>query len=271
VPVRGPLDGSSERMTTPVTSTPPARSGARRVLLSVGLILLVGAPLVWGASLPPRETGVPPGVAATATALAPAPSEPRAATSPSDAGRPSALPADPLSADPPPAVATAPAPPWTTTAPTGAIDPGRWPVEVRLPTLGIVAPVEEVGLTPDGDVGIPDSPRSVGWFRGAAVPGDPGTAVLASHVDSRREGLGVFAGLVRVAVGDRVELVAADGTTTLWTIVAREQVPKDELPSGRLFGLAGGPALALVTCGGRFDAAARSYTDNVIVWAVPAA
>jgi hypothetical protein len=28
--------------------------------------------------------------------------------------------------------------------------------------------------------------------------------------------------------------------------------------------------VALVTCGGPFDSAARSYRDNVIVWAKPA-
>jgi hypothetical protein len=31
----------------------------------------------------------------------------------------------------------------------------------------------------------------------------------------------------------------------------------------------GPPRLAIVTCGGPFDAATGHYVDNVIVWAVP--
>lgn len=34
-----------------------------------------------------------------------------------------------------------------------------------------------------------------------------------------------------------------------------------------LFVNSGPPKLALVTCGGPFDAATRHYLDNVIVWA----
>jgi sortase (surface protein transpeptidase) len=234
----------------------------RRAVVTGGMALLVGAPLAWAATLPPRDVGLRPGAEVLEAVAGGGPAAPAApAAAPVLAGTEPAA---------PPAAPTPAAAPWTTTAPTGAIDPGRWPVELRIPTLGVTAPVEPVGLEADGDVAIPDSPRTVGWFRGAAVPGDDGTAVLASHVDSRREGLGVLAELRRLAVGDPIEVVAADGTTAAWTVVAREQVAKEDLPSGRLFALGGAPALALVTCGGRFDVEARSYADNVIVWAVPA-
>jgi len=236
-----------------------------RFAVAAGLALLLGAPLAWAAALPPREVGEPPGVSRSDVTDR---SADQARTS---APAPAALSTAPPAAVPsPPAAVPSPPSPWTTTAPAGAIDPLRWPIEVRIPVLGVAAPVEPVGLGAGGEVGIPDSPTTVGWFRGAALPGDAGTAVLASHVDSRHEGLGVFAGLIRIAPGDTVELVAADGTSAAWTVVARQQVPKDELPSGRLFALGGDPVLALVTCGGRFDAATRSYADNVIVWAVPA-
>ena len=43
---------------------------------------------------------------------------------------------------------------------------------------------------------------------------------------------------------------------------------KRELPP-RLFARRGKPALALVTCGGAFDEATRTYAENVVVWAVP--
>jgi hypothetical protein len=36
-----------------------------------------------------------------------------------------------------------------------------------------------------------------------------------------------------------------------------------------LFGRRGRPILSLITCGGSFDLMSRSYSDNVVVFAVP--
>ena len=155
------------------------------------------------------------------------------------------------------------------TAVAGRIDADRWPVALAIPALGAELPVEPVGLDAAGDVAVPSSPARVGWDRRAAVPGAPGTAVLAAHVDSRTEGLGPFAGLVAMAVGDLVTLTDAAGRATTWAVVARESVPKEELPTDRLGALHGPPVLALVTCGGAFDPEARRYAENVVVWAVP--
>ena len=110
----------------------------------------------------------------------------------------------------------------------------------------------------------------VGWFQGGAVPGESGVALLTSHIDTRTEGRGVLSGLVRLAEGDEVVLTASDGTSRNWRVVARTQHRKDELPP-ELFARSGDPLLALVTCGGPFDPTVRSYRDNVIVWAEPAA
>ena len=49
-------------------------------------------------------------------------------------------------------------------------------------------------------------------------------------------------------------------------IGARLAVAFAALPAG-LFLNSGPPKLALVTCGGPFDAATGHYLDNVIVWA----
>ena len=161
---------------------------------------------------------------------------------------------------------TPPASPFTTTAPRGAIDPTTWPRGVRIPRLGVDAPVLAVGHDTVGALIVPHSPMDVGWYQGGSVPGEPGVALLTSHVDTRTEGRGVFAGLVDLAEGDPVTVTAADGTEQQWTVTARTQHDKNDLPR-ELFARSGAPVLALVTCGGPFDREARSYRDNVIVWA----
>ncbi len=75
--------------------------------------------------------------------------------------------------------------------------------------------------------------------------------------------------LRHVGVGERVALRGADGRTLAYQVSGRRQLGKADLPAD-LFAHGGPPRLALVTCGGRFDRATRHYTDNVIVYAVPA-
>jgi sortase (surface protein transpeptidase) len=192
-------------------------------------------------------------------------------------GAPSDLDADAGAYERPDPGATAtdgPAPPaaspFTTTAPRGAIDTNLWPVRVEVPALGVSAPVEAVGVGAERELIIPASPMDVGWFQGGSVPGEPGVALLTSHVDTRTEGRGVFAGLNELGPGDTVMVTAADGSVQHWSIVARTQHRKDSLPP-ELFSRSGTARLALVTCGGPFDRDARSYRDNVIVWAEPRA
>ena len=162
--------------------------------------------------------------------------------------------------------AAPPVSPYSTTAPRGAIDTTRWPVRVDVPALNVSAPVQPVGVGAERELIIPSSPMDVGWFQGGSVPGESGVALLTSHVDTREEGRGVFAGLVELEAGDRITVTAADGEIQHWTVVARTQHRKDELPA-ELFSRTGTAQLALVTCGGPFDRSTRSYRDNVIVWA----
>jgi len=234
----------------------------------LGLLLVVGAPAVWiSVGAPGTPVAVFGAPASTAGETAPGSTPPR-----QDAPEPAATePAAPSPAardgagEPPD---TTPSP-FTSTAPRGAIDRARWPASLDIPALSVVAPVGAVGVEAGGELVIPESPRDVGWYQGGAVPGEPGVALLTSHLDTRLEGRGVLAGLVRLSEGDAVLLTATDGTVQRWTVTARTQHRKDELPP-ELFMRTGEPVLALVTCGGPFDSAARSYRDNVIVWARPA-
>lgn len=217
----------------------PAGPGWVRGLVAAGLLLLIGPPVAWAALRPPATVGSPPGADAPA--------------GPVLGGPGSALP-----------------PGAAVTAVGGAVDASRWPVALELPGSVVPLPVDPVGLDRDGDLAVPASPARVGWDRRAAVPGRPGVAVLAAHVDSRTEGLGAFARLVELGPGAEVVLTDAAGRRTRWVVTGRAQVAKDRLGSGWRATPTGSPRLALVTCGGAFDPVARSYAENVVVWAVPA-
>jgi sortase (surface protein transpeptidase) len=63
------------------------------------------------------------------------------------------------------------------------------PLELRMPSLDVNAPVVGVGITAkdvmDAPMGPPDDPvwQQVFWYRGSASPGAPSTALIAGHVD----------------------------------------------------------------------------------------
>ena len=151
-----------------------------------------------------------------------------------------------------------------------------------IPALNVRAPV-----TPTGAVGFPETAsltipadvHTVGWWDGtvqdgdrivhedAPAPGQPGVALIAGHVDSAAEGPGALHDLANLKVGDTIEISNSAGPFNTWTVYAPPQIHlKTALPAA-LWVTTGAPKLALVTCGGPFDAATGHYQDNVIVWA----
>jgi len=148
------------------------------------------------------------------------------------------------------------------------IDTPPVPVGLSFEAIGVeLAGVIPVGVEPNGDMEIPGA-AEVGWYRYGPSPGEEGSAVLAAHVayDGRD---GVFRRLPRVQPGDRFAVFYADGAITEFEVVALTQYAKDELPLEAIFAPSGDPTVTLITCGGRFNRALRSYEDNIVAYAVP--
>jgi hypothetical protein len=214
------------------------------VVLAGGLVLAAGTPALWAGTRPPTAAG-PPLTSVVASSSAPPAPVPRPEAGVSG---PVVHPAD-----------LAPAAPMAL------------PVRLVLPDVGIDAPVDPVGVTPDGLLQLPDDVHRVGWYRFGPVPGQPqGSAVLAGHVDSWNQGLGALSRLRSVQPGQRLAVIDAAGQTTRWQVVTRRLVVKQQLPLPELFTRSGPPRLVLLTCGGPFDERLRSYRDNLVVAAVPA-
>ena len=138
------------------------------------------------------------------------------------------------------------------------------PDRVRIPALGLDAPVVSVALEPDGDMEIPPA-TDVGWYQLGPAPGQLGSAVLAAHVDFGGK-RGAFFDLRSVPVGAEV-IVDGDGASRRFTVTAREQLAKDAVQLDRYFTAEGPARITLITCGGAFDRGAGHYQDNIIITA----
>jgi hypothetical protein len=145
------------------------------------------------------------------------------------------------------------------------------PTRLRVLPLGVDAPVVPMTVQPDGLLAVPGDVDTIGWWSaGAAAAASSGTLVLVGHVDSAQQGPGALFGLRTLQPGDRVILSRGDDRTAAYTVAARREYPKSALPSGEVFGQHTTPRLVLVTCGGRFNQETHHYSDNIVVYAVPA-
>jgi sortase family protein len=139
------------------------------------------------------------------------------------------------------------------------------PVSLRIPALGLTASVGPLGLNPDGTVQVPKNPDQAGWYRLGPSPGQLGSAVILGHVDSKT-GPAIFYRLSSLRAGNKIVVTLADGTVVRFQVDRVITYPNAEFPARKIYGSQGRPTLQLVTCGGRYDHHARSYTANVVVY-----
>ncbi|MFY1624182.1 class F sortase [Micromonospora sp. WMMD723] len=140
------------------------------------------------------------------------------------------------------------------------------PTRVRVARIGVDSPLTALGLDRAGALVPPADFTRAGWYGGGPAPGEPGPAVIAGHLDSRR-GPAVFARLGELRPGDRIEVWRGDRRVT-FRVTGTLRTPKDAFPTATVYGPTPGPELRLITCGGDFDRRVGHYRDNVVVFAV---
>lgn len=151
--------------------------------------------------------------------------------------------------------------------PRAAPLPAAAPERIRVPAIGVDAPVMRLGLDATGHLRTPpETERTLaGWYGGGSAPGAAGAAVLAGHVDTR-EGPAVFYALGGLHKGDRIEIDRADHRTAVFTVYGIEIYEKRGFPTDRVYGATPDAELRVITCGGAFSEAS-GYLGNVVVYA----
>jgi hypothetical protein len=152
--------------------------------------------------------------------------------------------------------------------------PVNLPIRIHIPILKVNAPILGVGLTKEGDMDAPKGPfgdpnwSSAFWFRGSAVPGDPGTATIAGHVDGMLGEPETFAHIKRLKPGDEITITVDNSAILLTFIVDAVDVysikeSADPVIMDRIFGNSdigngqqpvtdGLSHLTLITCAGSY-------------------
>jgi sortase (surface protein transpeptidase) len=151
-----------------------------------------------------------------------------------------------------------------------AVTVAHVPTQLRIPAIGVDAPVLPIGVEAGGALGIPPDPSDVGWWAGGAFPGEAtGAVIIAGHIDSAVSGPGALLRLQDVRPGEDVTVTAA-GHAYRYQVTALRAYAKANLPVAAVFGEDVTARLVIVSCGGPFDAATGHYLDNIVAYAVPA-
>lgn len=140
------------------------------------------------------------------------------------------------------------------------------PKRIVIPTINLRAAIVPLGIQPDGSLATPGNFSLAGWYTGGTEPGEPGPSVIVGHVDSYL-GPAVFFRLRELAPGHSIVIETANGATLTFFVERIEQYAKDRFPADEVYGPTSQRALRLITCGGKFDRAIRSYRDNIVVFA----
>ncbi len=189
-------------------------------------------------------------ISAPAVLPTPTPSEPPQPASPSPSTSASARTAQPTTSAP--------------ASPTPAFR-GILPAELLIPAIHVDAPIEHVGITPDGEMDLPKQWNDVAWYEPGYKPGDAGSAVIVGHLDSTTD-RAVFWDLRRLKTGDAVVVKGSDGAERTFAVGELNSYPYNQAPLQRIFGPAAEPMLNLVTCNGRWDRATKNYDQRLVVY-----
>ncbi len=141
------------------------------------------------------------------------------------------------------------------------------PVRLRIPDIGVDAPMMPLELDGEGTLQTPpaDNPGMAGWYADGTAPGAVGTAVTAGHVDTQL-GPGVFHELGSLEQGDTIVVVREDRRTAVFTVDAVEVHDKADFPDDKVYGNSGRPELRVITCGGDY-VKGNGYQGNIVVYA----
>jgi LPXTG-site transpeptidase (sortase) family protein len=145
---------------------------------------------------------------------------------------------------------------------------GMVPVRIKIPSIGVDANVEQVGLKADGSMDTPKDFGDTAWYKDGPLPGTAGNAVIDGHVNNALTKAGVFENLSKVNAGDYVSVYDAQGHALLYSITRVGDYPYDNAHLAEVFSSQGPSQLVIITCDGDWVSSAHSYNQRLVVYAV---
>jgi LPXTG-site transpeptidase (sortase) family protein len=140
-----------------------------------------------------------------------------------------------------------------------------FPVRLKIPKINVDAAIKSVGITPKGEMEVPNNIVDVAWFALGPRPGERGSAVIAGHLVGDNSEAGVFVNLYKLNAGDKLYVKDDKGKSIIFTV--RGSHVYDPGYADDVFSSSDSAHLNLITCDGIWDGAKKSYTKRLVVFA----
>ncbi|MXX18639.1 MAG: sortase [Dehalococcoidia bacterium] len=136
-------------------------------------------------------------------------------------------------------------------------------VLMRIPSLGVEAPIEAIGKIPGANKLDVPQPRNVGWYDIYDKPGFGTSSLFSAHKDWHPDIRGPFYALTELEDGDLVIVVMDDGREYVYEVFFQRRYVTGEMPMAdliwpheaedeELLRPADEEWVTLITCGGDF-------------------
>lgn len=135
------------------------------------------------------------------------------------------------------------------------------PVRLEIPRIQVDAAIEVTNVR-NGVMTNPVDPWKAGWYSSFSRPGEWTNVVIAGHRDWWGYGPVVFWNLGYLQDGDKIYLLAGDGTGATYVVGSITVVPEDVDPQSVINDV-GYEALTLITCGGTWTG--TEYTSRIVI------
>jgi LPXTG-site transpeptidase (sortase) family protein len=164
-----------------------------------------------------------------------------------------------------PPTATAPSADEGVLPTASAAETKQSPWRLSIPSIDLDAVIQEVGLTPEGNMGVPSNYTDVGWFKSGPRIGKPGNAVLAGHLNSGPNSGAVFQNLHKLQPGDII-YVKDKNMQQRFRVIGSQSYVLQEAPMNKIFGSTDKAQLNLITCSGSWDKDRADYDQRLVVF-----
>lgn len=141
------------------------------------------------------------------------------------------------------------------------------PMHLKIPVISVDSAIEYVGVTPSGDMDVPKNPDDVAWYKLGVRPGENGSAVIAGHFGTLKNGKGsVFDNLYKLRKGDKVYIEDDKGVITTFVVRESRRYEPNADATAVFISNDGKPHLNLITCEGVWDEVSKSYPTRLVVF-----
>lgn len=149
--------------------------------------------------------------------------------------------------------------------------PSTYPKYLIIPKLHINTNIYAVGKTEKGAIDAPQTAWGTGWYQEGALPGNgKGAALIDGHVNDSFNTPGIFYELSSLLPGDKITIIRGDDSELQYQVTRVDEEPLGSVDMNKVLSPieSDKEGLNLITCGGKYDKAAETYTNRVIVYTV---